>query len=214
MTAKEQTGGEYVKKETVMIIALIALVVGFLGGVVYSAFKAGPSAPAQTSGPSGQQQAKKPGISPDEAQKIIALEKEVAANPKNLQAWTALGNIYFDIDNAEKAVTAYRKSLELDPNNADVWTDMGVMYRHLNKFPEAIESFDKAVEKNQRHEVARFNKGVVLMHDLKDQEGAIQAWQELLNVNPTAMAPNGMSIKDMIESYKTGGPKGKDEHDH
>jgi hypothetical protein len=45
------------------------------------------------------------------------------------------------------------------------------------------------VKIDPRHEISRFNKGIVLMHDLQDQKGALQAWEELVKINPIAKAP-------------------------
>ena len=97
---------------------------------------------------------------------------------------------------------AYKKYIEIYPQNADVWTDMGVMYRRNRQPAEALKAFDKAIEINPRHEISRFNKGVVLLHDLKDHQSAIRAWEELLKINPVAMAPNGQSVDQLIVQLK------------
>ena len=47
--AKQTTPeGNFVKKETMFIVALITLVIGFLGGVFYSAMQSGPAERVQT----------------------------------------------------------------------------------------------------------------------------------------------------------------------
>jgi hypothetical protein len=46
------------------------------------------------------------------------------------------------------------------------------------------------------------NKGIVLLHDLNDFKGAIEAWEGLLEINPIAMAPNGISIDQMVTQLK------------
>ena len=134
--------------------------------------------------------------------RIAALERQTQANPGNASAWTELGNAYFDSNQYEAAISAYRKSLELDPSNPDVWTDMGVMYRRSNQPEEAIKSFDQAIAVDPKHEVSRMNKGIVLLHDLNDINGAIQAWEGLLEVNPVAMSPTGVSIDQMVAELK------------
>jgi len=126
----------------------------------------------------------------------------VAANPSNVAAWISLGNSYFDTAQHEKSIQAYQKALALQPDNANVWTDMGVMYRRAGKPREAVKAFDKAVEVDTKHETSRFNKGIVLMHDLNDINGAIKAWEGLLEVNPVAVAPNGQSVDQMVVSLK------------
>jgi cytochrome c-type biogenesis protein CcmH/NrfG len=134
--------------------------------------------------------------------RIAALEQETQANPNNANTWTELGNAYFDSDQYEKAISAYKKSLEIEPNNPNIWTDMGVMYRRSGKPEEAIKAFDSAIFVDSKHEVSRMNKGIVLLHDLKDFDGAIRAWEGLLEVNPIAMAPNGISIDEMVVQLK------------
>ena len=76
------------------------------------------------------------------------------------------------------------------------------MYRRSGQPNKAIESFDKAAKIDPKHETALFNKGIVLMHDLNDLDGAIQAWQELVKRNPAATSPTGQPVKDLVERMK------------
>ena len=188
-----------VKKETTMIVALVALVVGFLGGIFYSAMQSSPTGPVQTSSAPPPQQQQQPGFSNEQARQILALEQEVALNPTNVNAWTQLGNVYFDTSNFVKAIRAYEKSLELSPDNPNVLTDLGVMYRRSGQPQQALESFDRAIAAAPGHEQSRFNKGIVLRYDFNDREGAVKAWEELLKVNPNATAPNGIPLSEAIK---------------
>jgi len=196
----KKADGQYVRKETFWLVTLLALSVGFFGGVMFGVFKTdtvempGRPAPAPTQA-----------ADPDKAGMIAALEKETRSNPGNLEAWVELGNSYFDSNQYEKAIGAYRKALEINPANANVWTDMGVMYRRNGNPQEAINAFDKAIEADPKHEVSRMNKGIVLLHDLKDTDGAIKAWEGLLEVNPVAMAPTGRSVDEMVQQMKKQG---------
>jgi tetratricopeptide (TPR) repeat protein len=150
-----------------------------------------PQQPAQIQGPAAEKR-----------NKIMALEKQASLNPGNFKIWTQLGNLYFDSNDFKNAIRAYKKSLELNQNNADVWTDLGVMYRRDGQPNEAIKAFDKAIEINPRHEIARFNKGVVLMHDLRDFENAALTWEELLKINPSARAPGGQPLRELVAQLK------------
>ena len=131
-----------------------------------------------------------------------ALEDEVERNPANAAAWIQLGHLYFDTDQHEKAIQAYEKSLELSPGNTNVITDLGIMYRRSGNPKKAVQLFEKVIELDPKQENARFNMGIVLLHDLKDTEGAIAAWEGLLEVNPVAMAPNGQSVDELVQQYK------------
>ena len=178
-----------VPKSTMYIAMAVSLLVGFLGGVVYSVYNAPPdvhvAAPAQ-----------------EGSSKIAGLEQEVKEHPDNGIAWTDLGHAYFDSDQYAKAITAYNKSLELHPGNADLLTDLGVMYRRNGQPDKAIEAFDRAVKANPQHEQSRFNKGVVLFNDFHDTSGAVKVWEELVAMNPAATGPTGAPLVDLIKDVK------------
>lgn len=203
MTEKKETGSGFVKKETMLIAVLIALGVGFLGGATLSSFKfeSGESTPPQGA---QQQVIQEDRMTAEVAGQISALETETSLNPENVDAWTRLGNFYFDTNQFEEATKAYKKTLELTPDNPNVWTDLGVMYRRGGQPIQAIEAFDMAIESDPRHETSRLHKGIVLMHDLDDIQGAIRVWEELVEVNPSARTSTGQLVKDVIERFKAG----------
>ena len=199
MAKQQKTAqGQYVRKETLLMVSLLALAVGFFGGVVFTVFKSDSKAPVA----SAPAQMGTPAAAPADSERVAALERQAQADPGNVKAWTELGNAYFDSRQYEKSISAYRKSLELNPNDANVWTDLGVMYRRAGKPEEAIKAFDQAIAVDPKHEVSRMNKGIVMLHDLNDFDGAIQAWEGLLEVNPVALAPNGVSIDQMVSQLK------------
>ena len=204
MVKQKKSEGNFVKKETMMIVALVALIIGFLGGIFYSAMQSGPKGGVQTAsapaGPPQQQQQQQPELSNEQARSILSLEQEVAVNPSNANAWTKLGHVYFDTGNPPKAIRAYEKSLELSPDNSNILTDLGVMYRRNGQPQKALEAFDKAIAVDPRHEQSRFNKGIVLRYDMNDREGAVKAWEEVIRINPSATAPNGQLVSEAIKS--------------
>ncbi|MEW6221413.1 MAG: tetratricopeptide repeat protein [Thermodesulfobacteriota bacterium] len=205
MAIGKPAGTEMVKKETMLVVAFIALVVGFLGGIIFSAFKGGSGAPSTASRPAGPAPADAPGqLTQADAGRILALEREVAANPGNREAWVALGNLYYDTNKPDKSVRAYQKALELNPNDPNVLTDMGVMHRSLGNSAAALDAFQRAIAVDPRHEISRLNTGIVLYYDLKDTEGAIQAWEELLKIKPNATAPDGHSLRELVEELRSG----------
>jgi len=184
-----------IKKETMLLVALGALVIGFLGGVVFSSFRS-PEYQATSSTPPPQQQPQQ--YAQQAAQQIFALEEKVRANPNDGRAWVELGNLYYDTNQPPKAIEAYNKALKLIPPDPNVLTDLGVMYRSDGQPMQAIESFKKAMEVSPTHEQSRFNLGVVYFFDLHDKEKAIAAWKDLLAINPGAIASNGKPVKDFI----------------
>ena len=187
--------GNSVSKQTLYISVAVALLLGFLGGIIYS------DRSPQSGGQVAQQQ-NLPPLPKQQNQILQAIESMKFAaqqNPSNAEAWTQLGHAYFDSNQPAKAIEAYNKSLAIIPGNPSILTDLGVMYRRNGQPDKAIESFDKALQISPGFEQALFNKGVVFFNDLGDRNSATQAWKELLIVNPGATGPNGIPIAQMIE---------------
>jgi cytochrome c-type biogenesis protein CcmH/NrfG len=184
-------------KKTAIALAVVTFVLGFFAGVGFAVYKSNSTSDGASNS----------NIAMDNAQKAKTLEDEVTNNPENTEAWIQLGHVYFDTAKYDQAIAAYEKSLELNPSNADVLADLGIMYRRSEQPHKAIEKFNKAVAIDPKHETARFNKGIVLMHDLDDRDGAIRAWEDLLEINPLAMAGNNQSLDQMVKHYKEGHDK-------
>ncbi|MBW2601956.1 MAG: tetratricopeptide repeat protein, partial [Deltaproteobacteria bacterium] len=145
----------------------------------------------------------RPSLTPEQKRsKISDLEKKVASNPDDGKAWNELGHLYLNERQPKQGIQAFKKFLELNPNDSHAWNDLGIMYRQNKQPAEAVAAFDKAIEIEPRSEEPRYRKATVLMQDLKDPEGAIKAWEELLKVNPSAMLGNGQSLTGMIERMK------------
>jgi cytochrome c-type biogenesis protein CcmH/NrfG len=195
-----------IKKGTLFIAIAISLCVGFLAGTIFAVYKLGPAKTSanQPDASSGQQEIS---LNQEQIQAITTLEAEVEKNHGNGEAWIRLGNLYFDTNQPQKAITAYTHALDLVPANADILTDLGVMYKNNKQPDKALESFDKAIQTNPRHEPARLNKGVVLLFDLGRTAEALEVWQELLGVNPNATTANGQSVRELIADViqETGG---------
>lgn len=188
------TTNKSAKQGSVTMFVAIAFIAGFISGAGFAVYKMGPSTAAEVSQQSS--------ISDQQSQAISHLEAEVTANPDRFQSWTQLGNLYYDSGQYENAVKAYEKSLELHSGTGDIWTDLGVMYRRTNRPSKAIEAFDKAMEIEPTHEISRLNKGIVLMYDLEDAEGALASWEDLLRLNPDAKSGNGDSIRDFVDQVR------------
>ncbi len=165
------------KKETLLIV-VIALVVGALVGLLISQGSkkrepAGGGAP-MAAVPTGEV-----------VKNVQLLEKLVATEPGNRNAWVELGHLYFDSDQHMKAVAAYDKALELNPNDANVLTDQGVMFRRLGWYDRAVQNFTRASQVDPRHIQSLFNLGIVYRYDLLDAPAAREAWTKYLALSPT-----------------------------
>ena len=199
---QQQQASGYVKAEFAIGAAIVCFVLGFFvsrftdGGGSGQARFGENIIPVQQVGPIPTQS--------DAANMdfIAELEKQAKDNSKSAVAWTRLGNAYFDTDRYREAIEAYSKSLEQNPNDPDVLTDVGVMYRRIDAPEEAVRNFERAMQIDPTHEMSRFNKGIVLFYDLREKQGAIDAWEELAKINPQFRAPDGRLLTELIRTLK------------
>jgi len=219
MAERTQILKGYIKTSNMYLIAIVTLSIGFLGGVLYTCHRMASEAPVPQNmmvpqnmpAPKNMPPSRRmPGTPPSakapltqaQSETLAVLEQATKTTPDNVQAWTQLGHLNSDLDRYEEAIEAYQKSLALDPDRPDVWTDLGVMYRRSGKPKKAIESFDRALSLDSHHQTALYNKGVVLMHDLNDLDGAMAAWKALLKINPDAQTSDGRRISDLVSGMK------------
>jgi tetratricopeptide (TPR) repeat protein len=128
-------------------------------------------------------------------------------DPNNLQALIGIGNLYFDTRQDQLAIDHYQRALALDPRNVNVRTDMAVCYRRKGDPDKAIEELKKVISIDPRHSQSRYNLGVILIHDKKDIEGGVQAWEALLENIPDypyreSLKAEITKMRGMIDSMK------------
>lgn len=179
------------------LIAVVALVVGLLGGyLIFSISTAGKNQQTNSAIPAGA------GSPTDYTQRIAQAEKVVAQDPKNLNAWISLGNDYFDTEQSQKAIDAYAKALEIEPNNPNVLTDQGVMYRKVGWYDKALANFEKANKLDPNHLQSLYNAGIVYALDLKQPAKATPYWDRYLKLDSNS--PTAIQIKSIMEQTGSG----------
>lgn len=186
----------YVKTENMILLVVAALALGFVGGVAFSVFRSADTMPV------GAEQAAPQQVTAEQKQMLAALQEKTKSTPDDMNAWTQLGHLYFDMDQPADAIKAYETSLALDGKRPDVWTDLGVMYRRNGDPQKAVQTFDHALSLRPDHQIALYNKGIVLLHDLKDSKGAVEAWEKLLTIDPSIKTPGGEALKSIVEQLK------------
>ncbi len=193
------------KKETVILVVVIAFLAGFVSGATVAILKGkkGDQAPRLPQKAQMAPQEAPPPSGPPPAEvslKIDGLKEIVKKDPKNLAAWAELGNLYFDANQPQEAIKAYTEYLKLKPDNPDVRTDLGIMYRNTGETDKAIEEFKKAAQLDPKHVNSRYNLGLVLLHDKRDMKTAIKAWEDYLRVDPNS--ERAQRLKAQLEKMK------------
>jgi tetratricopeptide (TPR) repeat protein len=120
----------------------------------------------------------------DMANRLAALVEMSAKDPQNADLKTQIGNIYYDLNQFEKAIEFYQQSLKIRPQDPNVETDLATSFHYLGQDDKALEILDKILGYSPNFSQALFNKGIVLISGKKDVKAGIAVWEELLRLNP------------------------------
>lgn len=112
------------------------------------------------------------------------LVEKLKSDPNNPDLLARIGNYYYDAQQFPIAINYYQQSLKLQPSNADVRTDMATAYWYAGDADTAIAEFKKSLSYEPNKPNTLFNLGVVEWQGKMDVDGAVAAWQKLLNTNP------------------------------
>jgi cytochrome c-type biogenesis protein CcmH/NrfG len=136
---------------------------------------------------------------PVDLAEVQRLQDQVKANPNDFEALVGLGNINWDQRNYSDAVGFYTRALAVR-DDPDVRSDLGTVLFYSKRFDEAMSQLNKVLAVNPTHAQALFNVGVVMLHGKNNPEGALQAWQKLLDSHPDF--PQAEAVRQQINSLK------------
>ncbi len=182
---KSSQNTNMVRRSTLYICVCIALFAGVYMGTFLQNFQKNASIVTSSGSPTSM---------------LETLEAEAKNNPQNANTFIQLGNAYYDANNPQKAIEAYEAALKITPNNPNVITDCGTMYRRIKNFDKALELYYTAQKFDPKHQNSFFNAGIVLYYDLGRKEEGKKMFEEVLKINPNAIAPNGQALKNMMQS--------------
>jgi tetratricopeptide (TPR) repeat protein len=132
---------------------------------------------------------------------VRQLEEMVKSNPRNFEALRELGNIHFDQRKFDEAAEWYEKALEVRPDSIDVRTDHGVALFSAKRPDEAIAEFQKSLALNPTHPETLYDLGWALWQGRNDLDGALRAWNKLVETNPTF--PRLADVKAQIQEVES-----------
>jgi tetratricopeptide (TPR) repeat protein len=112
------------------------------------------------------------------------LLKQLQATPNDPAVLTNLGNLYYDAQQYQDAITYYNRALQVRPNDTNVRTDMGTAYWYLGNADRAIQEFQIVLKTEPTKANTLLNLGVVQWQGKMNTEAALAAWQKLLETNP------------------------------
>jgi tetratricopeptide (TPR) repeat protein len=140
----------------------------------------------------------------DEAQ-VNALKSVAGREPSNASSRIQLGNLYFDAERYEDAITWYVEAMKLSPNDVNVSTDLGVSYYYANQADKALAQFAHSLKLDPKHAKTLLNLGIVKAFGKQDLQGASDAWRQVITLAPDS--PEGQAAKRALESLQSAHPQ-------
>lgn len=117
----------------------------------------------------------------DEAVKYIG--KAVRINPK-ADYYKDLGNILFDIDQKEEAISCYNMILALNPDDSEIHYNLALIYQDKKLLKPAISHLENVI-RLEPDDVESYNRlGIIYYNDLKNIDEAIKYFEKAININP------------------------------
>lgn len=133
-----------------------------------------------------------------------SLRTTAEQNPKDAATRVQLGNLYFDAERYNEAITWYEAALEINPKDPDVSTDLGVAYYYMNQPDRAIKQFDQSLSLDGRHTKTLLNMGIVKAFGKQDLTGAADAWRKVVEIAPNS--PEGQAAKKALDGLASAHP--------
>jgi tetratricopeptide (TPR) repeat protein len=156
----------------------------------------GPGAPTQTVGGGAPSAG---GGAPMMAE-INALKERLQKDPKDVQAWSRLANIYQDAGMFQSALDFYKRAVEILPTNADLLTDMGICYQELKQYDAALGALERAQKADPAHWQSLYNIVVVAGLEMHRFDQADAALARLQQIRPDA--PNLDRLREALDKAR------------
>ncbi len=98
---------------------------------------------------------------------IEQMEKQVKANPENLEQTLQLANFLSDNRFYDKAIAYYQQYLKQRPKDTNARVDMGICYKEIGDYDQAMREMKQALDDDPKHLFATFNLGIVSLDKAK-----------------------------------------------
>ena len=114
-----------------------------------------------------------------EAEKALAIAEEKA--PRDPHTWYALGLLYRNENDSQRALDAFNKVVALDPTDPDAHYMVGSVQMDMHKLPEAVAEFREALQIQPSNASAAFGLARVLQRQGNPAEAreAFQRFQQI-----------------------------------
>lgn len=111
-------------------------------------------------------------------------ERAIEVDPEEPLGYQLLGNLYFLLNQPERAIELRRKAIELAPNDFSTVAGLAMRLKEFGQEEEAVELFEHAMRLSPRHPWwVPFGYGLAL-HLVGRKDDAVQVYNDTIGLNP------------------------------
>jgi Tfp pilus assembly protein PilF len=115
----------------------------------------------------------------------LLLEQALQYDPTLIVAYNSLGNLYYQQQQYQQAITMYERALALDPQYAKARNNLGSTYLRLDMDDQALAELHKALQADSEYGLAYYNLACVYAR-AGDSLTAAQYLQQAITFEPQA----------------------------
>jgi tetratricopeptide (TPR) repeat protein len=99
------------------------------------------------------------------------LEHAIIAEPRRAESHFYYGNVLRDVKDFHSAIDAYGTAITLNPNYLEAYANCASCLKDLGLMTEAMAFYDSALMLDPTHAEANYNRALLLLNNLKLEEG-------------------------------------------
>jgi tetratricopeptide (TPR) repeat protein len=114
---------------------------------------------------------------------LSLLDKTIADNPNDAEAYFQRGKIYISLEKQQKAIADFTSVIQLKPDYAEAYLQRGIANTESGKYEAALRDLNRALDLNPQLEDAYIQRGHVY-GILGNNEDAEIDYQRAMELNP------------------------------
>ncbi|MCY3969938.1 MAG: tetratricopeptide repeat protein, partial [Acidobacteria bacterium] len=145
-------------------------------------------------------------LGPEMARQADELQRQIDADPSDLDAMRALMQLLLTNGRAFDAFQVAQQILQIDPEDPDAHFVSGMVRLQMGQAQVALTALERSLRSDPGHEQAALMRGLLLLQ-LGDRDGAIATWESANQVRPSprleqtaAMAREGKTFNEIVNN--------------
>ncbi len=196
----------------VYVLATICLLLGLAIGYLFrgSETRSTAAAPVSQAAPQPMQAAMQPMPTLEQMKQMADKKTEpllaqLKNDPNNAGLLVQIARIYQSTHQFQEAAGYYQKAVNANPKDVATRTEMASCLYYSGDIDGAISQLQQSLKEAPKDANSLFNLGMIRWKGKKDAPGAVQAWQQLLKLNPALQDDKKAQVEKLIADARQQG---------